>query len=278
MRVFLLTAFALTAFAFNSILCRWALGSEAVDAASFTFVRILTGVAALLAILSFRTVNRSRKPKGSALSGFFLFAYAVFFSFAYNDLATATGALILFGAVQITMFGFAVFSGEKPTVFEWVGLVVSFVGLIYLVSPGLEAPPLIGAGLMSVSGICWGAYTLRGKGVEDPLAETAGNFVWALPVALLVLLVSLANVTISPFGIAMASISGAVTSGVGYAVWYSVLKDHSSARAAVLQLSVPLIAAFGGVLLVGEELSLRLLLAGALILGGILVAIYARSK
>ena len=278
MRVFLLTAFALTAFAFNSILCRWALLDETIDAPSFTFIRLLTGVIALFGIVSIGYKKPRESVTKSPFSGIALFVYAILFSFAYNELTTATGALILFGAVQFTMFGYSLFSKEKPTAFEWIGLVISFSGLVYLVSPGLTAPSPFGAVLMLVSGIAWGVYTLRGKNAEQPLFETTGNFVWAATLGLILFALFFEEIELSWFGILMASISGAVTSGVGYAVWYAVLPSHTSARAAILQLSVPLIAAVGGVFLVGEHVSFRLLISGVLILGGILFAIYARSR
>ncbi len=279
MKPFALTAFALTAFAFNSILCRLALGAGAIDAASFTTFRLLSGAGALIVIVAVPGMTRggSRGIQGNWLSAGFLVVYAVCFSFAYNGLTTATGALILFGAVQLTMFAVSISRGEKPGVLEWAGLAVAFGGLLYLVFPGLESPPLISSALMAAAGAAWGFYTLRGKGSDRPLQETTGNFIRSVPFSLAVTIIFLSSAGVSWFGAFLAVISGAVASGVGYSIWYAALRLHSSARAAVLQLSVPLIAAVGGVLIVSEPLSARLPLASILILGGILLTIVVRE-
>jgi len=269
MRAITLTAFALTAFAFNSILCRMALASGESDAASFTGVRLISGAVTLAAFLLVFGKAPTAWKSGNRMSAFFLFAYAVAFSFAYLGLTTATGALILFGCVQLTMFGVSLFRGMRPGILEWSGLAVAFCGLVYLVLPGLSAPPFSSALLMVAAGMAWGGYTLRGKGSEDPLADTAGNFVRSVPMVLAVVLIFLPNLNISSRGILLAVLSGAVASGVGYSVWYAALKYHTPARAGVLQLAVPGIAAVGGVIFLAETASWRLVAAGVLILGGI---------
>ena len=269
MKSFALTVFALTAFAFNSILCRMALASGESDAASFTGVRLISGAVTLAALLFVFGNTRNATKSGNWTSAFFLFAYAVAFSFAYLGLTTATGALILFGCVQLTMFGVSLYGGVRPGVLEWIGLAVAFGGLVYLVLPGLSAPPLSSALLMAAAGVAWGGYTLRGKGSEDPLADTAGNFVRSVPMVLAVVLMFLPNLDISQRGVLLAVLSGSIASGVGYTVWYAALKYHTPGRAGVLQLAVPVIAAVGGVVFLAEVASWRLVIAGGLILGGI---------
>lgn len=269
MKVFALTAFALTGFAMNSLLCRMALGSHAIDAASFTAVRLVSGAVVLSIILFLSGKGNATKTKGSWPSAFFLFAYAICFSFAYLGLTTGTGALILFGSVQMTMIGVSLFRGERPGILEWLGLSLAFGGLVYLVFPGLTAPPLVSSSLMAAAGIAWGFYTLRGKGSENPLADTAGNFVRSVPMIILVGLSFLFQIDLSARGIILAVLSGAIASGLGYTVWYAALKYHTATRAAIFHLSVPVIAAVGGVFMLSEAADLRLVIAGALILGGI---------
>ena len=272
-----LTAFALTAFAFNSILCRLALRLEVIDWASFTSFRLLSGALAMSALVFFSKGRSENKSGGNWISAFFLFAYAVCFSFAYNGLTTATGALLLFGFVQLTMFAVSIAKGDRPSILEWLGLGIALLGLVYLLLPGLESPPVVSSVFMAASGAAWGFYTLRGKGSENPLRDTAGNFLRTVPFTLVVSSVFLQGVKISGFGVLMAVLSGAIASGVGYAVWYAALKFHTAARAAVLQLSVPVIAALGGVVIVAEGISSRLPIAAALILGGILATIVTRK-
>ena len=278
MKPFALTAFALTAFAFNSILCRMALAAGEIDPASFTTVRLVSGAAVLAALVLASRKTLSIAKSGNWFSAFFLFAYAVAFSFAYLGLTTATGALILFGCVQLAMFGVSLYRGVRPRPIEWVGLAVAFGGLVYLVLPGLSAPPLNSALLMAAAGIAWGGYTLRGKGSEDPLADTAGNFIRSVPMVLAVALVFLPNLAASWRGIGLAVLSGAIASGVGYSVWYAALRFHTPTRAAVLQLSVPVIAAVGGIVLLAETASVRLVIAAALILGGIGLTLVRRKN
>ncbi len=278
MKAFFYTGFALTSFAFNSILCRFALGLNLIDAASFTTVRLVSGAVALLIIFAIFGKRKAASRKGNWLSAFFLFAYAVCFSFAYNELTTGMGALILFGCVQATMIIFALFKGERPGLLEWLGLFVAVGGLVYLVSPGLTAPPIFSSILMALAGIAWGFYTLRGKGSLDPLADTTGNFIRAVPFVMISVLPFLGEVHFSRQGILFAVLSGAIASGIGYAVWYAALRFHTATRAAVLQLSVPVLAAIGGVLLVSETVSMRLFISAVLIIGGIGAAILGRKK
>lgn len=278
MKIFLLTAFALTAFAFNSILCRMALATGEIDAASFTAIRLISGTAMLAALLLANGKTQRIAKNGNWLSAFFLFAYAIAFSFAYIGLTTGTGALILFGCVQLTMFGVSLYRGVRPALLEWVGLVVAFCGLLYLVLPGLAAPPLISAMLMAAAGIAWGFYTLRGKGSEDPVADTAGNFLRSTPMVLVAGVFFASTLQTSFRGAVLAVISGAIASAIGYSVWYAALKYHTPTRAGILQLSVPVIAAVGGILLLAETASIRLLGAGALVLGGIGLTLGNRKK
>ena len=276
MKIILYTSFALVAFAFNSILCRLALGTEAIDAASFTLVRLVSGAITLVVISS--VFGKTGTKGGNWFSAFFLFGYAICFSFAYISLTTATGALILFGCVQATMVITALLSGERPKFLEWIGLLFALGGLVYLVFPGLTAPPIFSSLLMMSAGISWAFYTLRGKGGTNPLADTTGNFVRAVPMIVAVCLPFLYQIQLSQQGILLAVLSGAFASGLGYLVWYAALKFHTATRAAILQLSVPALAAIGGVIFLAETVSFRLLSATALILGGIALAIVGRKN
>jgi drug/metabolite transporter (DMT)-like permease len=273
------TGFALVAFAANSVLCRLALGRAAIDAASFTNIRLAAGACALLLITA--AVNR-RLPaapgRGNAASALLLFLYAAAFSFAYINLSASAGALILFGSVQATMILFALRSGERPHVLEWAGLGLALSGLVYLVLPGLSAPPLLSSALMSVAGVAWGLYSLRGRGATRPLDETTKNFVLALPLACIVNLLALRDAHVSGTGVVLAVLSGALASGVGYVVWYAALRGLTATRAATVQLAVPVLAAAGGVLFLSERISLRLLLAALVILGGVGLALLGRSQ
>ncbi len=277
MKTFSYTLFALVAFALNSILCRLALGAEAIDAASFTLIRLVSGAAALVAISSFFGKKESNARRGNWFSAFFLFAYAVCFSFAYINLTTGTGALILFGSVQATMITLALLNGERPKILEWLGLIFALGGLIYLVFPGLSAPPLSSSALMATAGIAWGFYTLRGKQSANPLADTTGNFARAVPMIVSVALLFIPQIHLSQKGILLAVLSGAIASGIGYSVWYTALRFHTTTRAAILQFSVPILAAVGGIIFLAEIVSIRLLLATVLILGGISLAILGRK-
>jgi len=276
----LLTTFALIAFAANSVLCRLALGQQAIDAAAFTAIRICSGALLLVLIfyMRYRKEYVTSDVHGSWLSAGMLFMYAAPFSFAYLTLGTGTGALILFGAVQITMILATILQGSKLHLLEWAGLVTAFGGFVYLVLPGVSAPPLEGFLLMSLAGVGWGLYTLRGKGSKNPLGDTAFNFVRAVPLALILLVFMIKQVQLSSTGVLLAVASGAIASGVGYTIWYMALRGLSTSQAAVVQLSVPIIAAFGGVLFVAESLTMRLTIAALLILGGIGLVVLGRNK
>ncbi|HEX6126778.1 MAG TPA: DMT family transporter [Pyrinomonadaceae bacterium] len=271
------TAFALVAFAFNSILCRMALRGGEADAAGFTAARLGSGAVALIVISHFFSGGKSVK-RGSWSSAFFLFGYAICFSFAYIGLTAAAGALILFSAVQFTMIAAALSRGERPSRVEWLGLLIALGGLVYLVFPGLSSPPLYASLLMAGAGAAWGFYTLRGKGSSDPLGDTTGNFVRSVPMVAVAAIPFMSQLDLSPRGFVLAILSGAVASGVGYAVWYAALKHHTATRAAVLQLSVPVIAAFGGVLFLAEAMTSRLVIAAAFILGGVGLTILGRQR
>ncbi len=277
MKIILYTVFALVAFAFNSILCRIALGTNAIDAPGFTAIRLISGAVTLFLISSFFVKKEAKTKGGNWISAFFLFAYAICFSFAYISLTTATGALILFGCVQATMIISALVSGERPKFLEWIGLFFALGGLVYLVFPGLSAPPLASSFLMAIAGVSWGFYTLRGRQSTNPLADTTGNFVRSIPLVVLAVLPFLPDIYLTNRGILLAVLSGAIASGLGYSVWYAALKYHTATRAAILQLSVPALAAIGGIIFLSETISIRLLLATTLILGGILLAIIGRK-
>jgi drug/metabolite transporter (DMT)-like permease len=277
MRTALLTAIAMAAFASNSLLCRAALGSGAGDAASFTAVRLAAGAAALVLLA------RGRLAGGSWLSALALGAYAVAFSLAYLRLTAGTGALILFAAVQVTMVGAAVARRERIGARAWAGMILALAGLVALTSPGLTAPDAIGALLMSVAGVSWGVYSLRGRAATEPIRANADNFTRSLAIAALALaLTPLAGGTLSltAKGVWLACVSGALASGVGYAIWYAALRGLRRTEAAVVQLSVPALAAVGGALLLGERPTLRLVACGLAILAGIALAVTpaARSR
>lgn len=264
------------AFAANSLLCRLALGQQLIDAATFTAVRVISGAIMLSLIVLFR--GRSRAPStANWRSAAMLFTYMAFFSFAYLSLSAGTGALVLFGAVQITMFIVALREGEHFSFLSWAGLCAAILGLIYLVSPGLTAPDPVGAVLMAVAGIAWGFYSLLGRGAADPLEATARNFVYSVPLALVVSLLFINNFSSSPEGLALAAMSGAIASGCGYVIWYAALAGLSGTRAATVQLTVPVIAAFGGVVMLSEQITLRLFIASAATLGGVAVVVAQRA-
>ena len=275
-RTVLLTVVTMLAFAANSLLCRQALGQELIDAASFTTVRVVSGAVTLVLIVLFRGRTHDRGTAGWR-SAAMLFAYMAFFSFAYLSLSAGTGALILFGAVQLTMFIVALREGEHFSLFSWAGLTLAIFGLIYLVSPGLTAPDPVGAVLMAVAGIAWGFYSLLGRGSANPLEATARNFVYSVPLVLIVSLFFLGDLSSTLNGLALAVASGAITSGCGYVIWYAALPGLTATRAATVQLSVPAIAAFGGVFMLDEQITLRLLLASAATLGGVAIVLAQRA-
>lgn len=270
--VLISTAVALLFFASNSLLCRLALLGNHIDAGSFTALRLASGAIALTFILLSKE-GRSVRFRGGWISAFALFAYAAPFSFAYLDLPVGTGALILFGSVQATMIGWDIWKGGRPPVLEWVGLVLALGGLAGLVAPGLSAPPLLASGLMAVAGISWGVYSLRGKFSSDPISDTAGNFLRSVPFILLLTPWSAPVLHVSERGILLAVASGALASGVGYAVWYRALTGLTSTRAAIVQLLVPAFAAVAGVVVLGEKVTARLILSACLIFAGVILAL-----
>ena len=262
---------AMLAFAGNSLLCRVALKHTAIDAASFTTIRLLSGAIMLGLIVAMRSSKQS--GNGNWLSACALFAYAAGFSYAYVSLPAATGALLLFGAVQATMIGYGIWSGERLLRLQLVGFVIALAGLVGLLLPGLSAPPLMGSLLMTVAGIAWGIYSLRGKGAGDPTQVTAGNFLRAVPITAALTILMVDRISLDNAGIWYAVASGALASGIGYAIWYTALPALKAAKAATVQLSVPIIAALGGVAFLDEPLSLRLILSSVAILGGIALVI-----
>lgn len=271
-----LTAITLVAFAANSVLCRLALASEAIDPTSFTTLRILAGAATLWIISAL--LRRRSRPRGSWLSASMLALYAFAFSYAYVSLTTGTGALILMGAVQATMIVGGIRSGERLVPMQWAGLLLALVGVVYLVSPGITGPPLLGSILMASAGLAWGIYSLRGRGGDDPVTATTDNFIRAAPIALLITTVQLAEVRGSAQGILLAVLSGSITSGIGYVLWYAALRGLTATRAAAVQLAVPVITAIGGVVVLSESITTRLVIASLAVLGGVGLAMLRGSR
>lgn len=276
LRVFTLTGLAMLAFAGNSLICRMALKATTIDAASFTTVRLLSGALVLALIIGLRHGSAARA--GNWPSAVALFAYAACFSYAYVDLSAATGALLLFGAVQVTMIGRGLWRGERLRVAQLAGLLLAIGGLAGLLLPGLSAPPLVGALMMLASGMAWGLYSLRGQGGGDPVQVTAGNFLRAAPIAAGLSLLTLGSAVVDGAGLAYALMSGALTSGLGYIIWYSALPALTAIQAGIVQCSVPVIAALGGILLLGEPLTRRFVLASVAVLGGVTLVIFCRGK
>ena len=270
-RLCFVTFLAMLCFAGNSLLCRVALRHNLIDAASFTFVRVLSGAVMLLLIATIR--RKTTSIAGNWPSAFALSWYAGAFSFAYISLPAGTGALLLFGAVQATMILWGLRRGESVAFRQIIGLMLALAGLIGLVLPGVTSPPPLDSAVMITAGIAWGIYSLRGKGVGSPVAATAGNFLRTLPLTACLSLLMFRQMSVDNAGLVYAALSGALTSGIGYAIWYQVLPSLRSTTAATVQLSVPVIAALGGVLMLGESLSWRLALASLAILGGIALVI-----
>ncbi len=269
----------MTAFAMNSVLCRLALGPRSIDAATFTSVRFTSGALFLGALVLSRRSRPKLRELGNLRSALALFGYGITFSYAYLSLAAGTGALILFGAVQITMIVSGLIAGERPSALEWIGLFAALIGLVYLVLPGIAAPSLSGAALMSAAGVGWGVYSMRGRGSKTPGLATTGNFLRVVPFVLAFNVVSaVRGVHVEPRGILYAVISGALTSGLGYVLWYAAIRHLTAARAAAVQLSVPVIAAVLGVLLLHEAATSRLVIAGVAILGGVALALSGRTR
>ena len=265
------------AFAGNSLLCRLALKHTAIDPASFTSIRLVSAAIVLWLLVYFGS-RKQIAGSGNWLSALALLGYAALFSFAYVGLSAGAGALLLFGSVQVTMIGYGLWSGERFWPRQIGGLFLAFAGLVGLVFPGLTAPPLFSAALMLGAGVAWGIYTLRGRGAGDPLKVTAGNFLLTLPSVVVLSLLTMNMITLDLRGVIYAVLSGGVTSGIGYAVWYSVLPSLKATQAATMQLSVPVIASVGGIVLLGEPLSLRLVLASAAILFGIALVLEANKR
>jgi len=275
-RLFFLTLVAMIAFASNSLLCRAALKETGIDAPSFTLIRILSGAVALWVIMKMR--NASWRGAGNWLSAMALFAYAAAFSFAYNSLTAGTGALLLFGAVQATMILWGLRKGERFQAIQIVGLVVAVSGLVVLVFPGLSAPPLSGSILMLSAGVAWGIYSLRRKTSSDAIAATAGNFLRAVPFAAVLGIVFIPWARVDRAGIGYALLSGAIASGLGYVIWYAALSGLKATSAATVQLSVPVLAAAGGILLLGEPITPRYVLASFAVLGGIFLVVIEKRR
>jgi len=270
-----LAGLAMLAFASNSILCRLALRNTSIDPASFTSIRLISG-AVMLGLLV-RLQKGSQIGNGNWRSATALFIYAAGFSFAYISLPAASGALLLFGAVQITMIGYGIWSGEHLEMFQVAGLLLASSGLVSLLLPGISAPPVISSIMMLGAGTAWGIYSLRGRGAGDPIQETSGNFLRAGSISVVMSAFLLKSVSFDNTGIWYAIVSGALTSGIGYAIWYTALPGLKATQAASLQLSVPVLAALGGIVFLSEPLSLRLVLASAAILGGIALVIKERT-
>ena len=276
LRAVLPTLITMLAFAGNSVLCRLALNETRIDPASFTGLRLLSGALALWFIVKLRQKNA--RGQGNWVSALALFVYAAAFSLAYVKLTAATGALLLFGAVQMSMIGYAIVSGHSLRLLQWLGLALAVSGLITLLMPGLSTPPLGAALLMLLSGVAWGVYTLRGSGLGDATCVTAGNFLRALPFAALFVALNWGNAQLDVQGVAYALLSGAVASGAGYALWYAVVPLLATSTAATVQLSVPVITALGGVILLSEHLTFSLTLASIMLLCGIAMVVLNNKK
>lgn len=268
---------ALVAFAANSLLCRRALGTDAIDPATFTLVRLLSGALTLALLARGQRATGPGDEVGSWARAAALFLYAALFSFAYVRIPAGVGALVLFGATQATMIGWGIFRGERPAALEWLGVVIALGGLAGLATPGRTAPDGLGVGLMVAAGAAWGAYSLLGRGAPDPVVSNARAFARAVIPAALVLLLPASAHVVSSTGVVLALVSGSLTSGIGYSLWYAALPLLSGTRAAVVQLTVPVLAALAGVVLLGEAVTLRLAIAGLVILGGVTLSILGRA-
>ena len=271
-----LTTMAMIAFASNSLLCRVALKNTDIDAASFTTIRLISGAVILFFIAG--AFRGKQNGAGNWWSAIALFGYAAGFSFAYISLSAATGAFLLFGAIQVTMIGHGIWKGERLLWLQLVGLTLAFAGLVGLLLPGLSAPPLFGAILMLSAGIAWGIYSLRGRGAGDPTRITAGNFMRSVPLTGALSLIMLYDLSFDWPGICYAIASGALTSGIGYVIWYTALPGLKATQAAIVQLSVPVLVAVGGTIFLGEAATLRLVLAATAILGGIALVILDKQR
>ena len=272
----ILTGLALIAFAANSVLCRLALGNEAIDAASFTVIRLLSGAIVLFLIIRFTQKNTELSTNGSWIASLMLFLYAITFSYAYISLDTGTGALILFGSVQITMILLSLISVTRLHYTEWAGVIIAFTGFVYLILPGVTTPSTVGFLLMAAAGVAWGIYTLKGRGSQNPLMDTAYNFFRTIPLVILLTIITISHANYSSEGVLLALLSGGITSGIGYTIWYIALGGLSATQETVLQLLVPVIAALGGVLFVSETITVRLTISAAMVIGGILMVVLGK--
>ncbi|MGJ8672748.1 DMT family transporter [Rubritalea sp.] len=272
------TLIALLAFAGNSVLGRLALSDGSLDPTSFTVIRLWSGALVLTLLLKTFPTSTRQTSKGSWQAALMLFLYAATFSYAYQSLTTGTGALILFGAVQLTVIFTSILKGQKLQPIAWLGMAVAFLGFIYLVTPGLSAPPLVGFSLMVISGVAWANYTLLGSGSRNPLSDTAHNFLRTIPLSIPLIIFYYQDISLTQKGVWLACASGAITSGLGYAIWYLVLKKIKPLSAAVIQLLVPVLASIGGVLFAKEALTLHFVIASTIILGGAATVILANAK
>ena len=274
-KLVLLAALAMTAFAANSLLCRMALVETDIDPASFTFWRLTSG-ALMLTLL---VVMRNQKPlqEGNMASAIALFVYAAGFSFAYVSMTTGAGALLLFGAVQVTMISWGLFKGERMSALQWGGFLLALIGLILLLLPNAAVPQLSSALMMLAAGIAWGGYSLKGKGAKFPIEATAGNFIRATPLALVLLVIFWPGGEFHAEGMAYAVASGAIASALGYALWYSILVHIAAIKAATLQLSVPVLAVFAGWLFLDEPVTLRIILSSLAVIGGVAMVIWVKK-
>ncbi|MBB1300430.1 DMT family transporter [Pseudoalteromonas sp. SR44-8] len=290
MKATLFTVLALVAFAANSLLCRMALAQNYIDPWNFTALRLFSGALCLGFIFLIQAtptesvarednnLNNAEHERGSWRSSVSLLVYALCFSIAYVELDTGTGALILFSAVQLTMIGWGIFNKERLTTVQWCAFIIAVIGFVYLMLPSATMPSMSPALLMTISGIAWGIYSIRGKVCLSPLKTTTFNFVrslFALPILLIVGFGYLSG--ISWQGIALACASGALASGIGYSAWYVAVPLLKSSQAAVVQLCVPVIAALAGMLFLAEELSIQFVIASAVILGAVLVFLLAKQ-
>ena len=273
----MLTGFAVIAFAANSLLCRLALGQQLIDAASFTTIRVVSGAVVLALIMLPHWRTHGRAPADWRLVTM-LSTYMVFFSFAYLSLSVGTGALVLFGSVQLTMFVAGIRGGEYFAPLSWAGLTLAILGLVYLVWPGVSAPDPFGAMLMTVAGLGWAFYSLLGRGVTDPVESTANNFIFSVPLVIVISVLFAGDFHGTWPGVLWAVVSGALASGLGYVMWYAALKGLTATRAATVQLSVPVIPALGGVVLLSEPITLRLVLASVATLGGVAMVLAQRAR
>jgi drug/metabolite transporter (DMT)-like permease len=272
------TLAALFAFAANSLLCRAALAPRLVDPASFTTIRIGSGAATLFVLSKVFALRSAPGARGSWVSAFALFAYAIGFSLAYVRIGAGVGALVLFGMVQVTMVSWGLLTGERPRAGEWAGLALAIAGLAVFMLPGAHTPDVFGTMLMMAAGIAWGVYSLRGRTSASPMLTTADNFLRAVLFAIGASAMAVANVHATARGVVLAALSGAIASALGYCLWYLALPRLTATRAALVQLLVPIIAALGAALLLGESISTRLLGGGAIIVIGVALAIAAKAN